>query len=141
MLVSDRTRRTLARRRRLALASAHLLFFSLLGALALGSPRGWMPGPLSQEHEFTGDRCDACHAPAGDVASRCANCHEAATLERPWKEHRHEEAKDGSAWGPLSRAAGVGGILGLAALASGLTMAAAVLWPRRRVRLRLRPKR
>jgi hypothetical protein len=131
----------LKRRRRLALASAYLLLFALLGALSLAYPAGWMPGPLSDEHAFTGDRCDTCHSPWGDVESRCANCHEGATLEKPWHEHRQAEIPREAAaplsGGPLSKTFGAGGLTALSLVAAGSVLAAALVQGRISPRTRL----
>ena len=148
MRIDGGVRRELARRRRLALASLYVLFFGLIAALSLASPRGWMPGPLSEEHEFTGERCDACHAPASDdIGSRCANCHNNVTLDKEWREHRRGEligATGGSvSAGALSRTVGSAGIVGAAAAASGSAFFGFVVWGRvatqKRRRRRSRP--
>ena len=122
------------RRRRVALASLYLLFFALLAAFALASPQGWMPGPLSREHQFTGDRCDSCHSPGGDVASKCGNCHENSTLAKGWREHRRDEfhLTNGSsvAGGLLSRSVGGSGIVGLSVAGAAIVFALALAWDR-----------
>jgi hypothetical protein len=135
----------LARRRKLASSAAYLLLFSLLAAFVVGQPSGWMPGPLSEEHAFTGDRCDSCHAPASDdVESRCSNCHNDATLDRGWREHRREDMglTTGASVpaGTLSRAVGGAGMVALAGAASGiLVLLASARGPLSR-RTRKRPK-
>lgn len=64
--------------------AAVLLYSSLL-------PGGHMPGPLSPEHEYIGDRCESCHKPlTGDTESGCLTCHPPAELVGGWREHRRE---------------------------------------------------
>ncbi len=55
-------------------------------------PTAHMPGPLSKEHSYIGDRCEACHKPlTGDTESGCLSCHAPGEVANGWREHRRDQ--------------------------------------------------